>query len=291
VQGLQVTLGMAGQINLGQSAFIGVGAYAAARLSGDGVPFLLTLPLAALAAGLFSIVFGLPARRVKGFYLALTTLAAQITFPIVVLRMPASWLGGAGGMPVEPPLLFGHALSSPADMYYLALAVLLVTATCAYNLGRTRIGRAFRALRDNDLAAEVMGIDPFRTKILAFFAGALFAGVSGALLAYYIRYVTTDQFTLWNSVWYLGMLIVGGVASPLGAILGAAFLTILQELLHGLGEVLVSARGMSGGTVFAATNVMLGGLILLALIFEPRGLAHRWGILKAAYRIWPYPHR
>jgi branched-chain amino acid transport system permease protein len=290
VYGLQITVGMAGQINLGQSAFVGIGAYATAKLSLLGLPFWAALPLAGLTAGLASIVFGLPAGRVRGFYLALTTLAAQVTFPILVLRLPSSWLGAAGGLSVDPPRFLGRALSTPTDMYYLALAVALIMSLLAFNLRRSRIGRAFRAIRDNDLAAEVMGIDPLRTKLLAFLAGAVFAGVAGGLLAYYIRYVTTDQFTLWMSVWYLGMLIVGGVHTPLGAILGTVFIVALDETLHAIGGKLISAQiGLPGGIVFAATNVMLGGIIILVLVFEPRGLAHRWAMLKTAYRIWPYP--
>ena len=292
VYGLQITVGMAGQINLGQSAFVGIGAYAAAKLSLAGLPFWAALPLAGVVAGLASVVFGLPAGRVRGFYLALTTLAAQVTFPIVVLRLPSSWLGASGGLAVDPPHLFGRVLSTPTDMYYLALGVAVVMSFYAFNMKRSRLGRAFRAIRDNDLAAEVMGVDPLRTKVLAFLAGAVFAGVAGGLLAYYIRYVTTDQFTLWISVWYLGMLIVGGVHSPLGAILGTVFIVVLDELLHALGSALVAAQiGLPGGFVFALTNIMLGGVIILILIFEPRGLAHRWEVLKATYRIWPYPHR
>ncbi len=291
VMGLQITTGMAGQLNLGQSAFVGIGAFAAARLSNADIPFWLAIPAAGLAAGAFSLVFGLPSIRVKGFYLALTTFAAQVMFPVVVIRLPESWLGGSNGLSVETPRLFGMSLRSPAAMYYLVLVVVVLLAICAFNLTRSRVGRAFRALRDNDIAAAVLGIDPRRYKLLAFFAGALYAGVAGALYAYYVRYVTTEQFTLWQSIWYVGMLIVGGLYSPLGAVLGTIFISVLQELLHvAAALVLASDVGLTGGFIFAATNVMLGAIILLALIFEPHGLAHRWNLIKASYRIWPYPH-
>ena len=292
VLGLQITTGMAGQINLGQSAFVGVGAYVAARLSGAGVPVWGVLPLAALAAGASSVLFGLPAARVKGFYLALTTFAAQVIFPILVIALPAAWFGGADGLPVDPPALLGVKLGGTVGLYLFALVVLIVMATFAFNLDRSRTGRAFRAVRDNDRVAGVLGVDLTRCKALAFFAGACFAGVAGALTAYQVRYVTTDQFTLWQSVWYVGMLLVGGLAHPFGAILGAAFVTLLQELLHTFGAQLLAADiGLQGGFVFASTNVLLGAAILAVLIYEPRGLAHRWGIIKAAYRIWPYPHQ
>jgi branched-chain amino acid transport system permease protein len=283
---------MAGQINLGQSAFVGIGAYVAAALSGtSGVPFWLAIPAGGMAAGAASILFGLPAVRVKGFYLALTTIAAQVIFPIVVLRLPVEWFGGANGLAVEPAAVLGHTLGTPTDMYYLCLAVILVLGMFAFNLQRSRTGRAFRALRDNDVVTAVLGINLFRYKVLAFFAGAFFGGIAGALYAYYVRYVTTDQFTLWLSVWYIGMLIVGGLHSPLGAILGTVFITIVQETIHHAGTLLVASRpGISGGIVFAGTNIILGGAIVLALIYEPHGLAHRWNLIKAAYRIWPYSH-
>ena len=207
VLGLQITTGMAGQLSLGQSAFVGVGAFVAAKLAASDVPLPLVLPISGLIAGASSIVFGLPSIRVKGFYLALTTLAAQVMFPILIIRLPTSWFGGANGLPVDPPVLFGVRLADPAPVYWLCLAVAAIMGLFAFNLGRSRIGRAFRALRDNDLAAMVLGVDPLRFKVLAFFAGACFAGVAGALYAYVIRYVTVEQFTLWQSVWYVSMLL------------------------------------------------------------------------------------
>jgi branched-chain amino acid transport system permease protein len=291
VYGLQVTVGTAGQINVAQSAFMGIGAFTAAKLSGLDVPFWLAIPAAGLAAAVLSIIFALPAMRVKGFYLALTTLAAQVMFPIVVIALPADWLGGTSGMAVEPISIAGRMLASPADMYYFTLAGVVACSVCAFNLQRSRFGRALRAVRDNELAAEVTGIDVSYYKVMAFFAGSLFAGVAGGFFAYYIRYVTTENFNLLLSIWYLGMLIVGGLASPLGAILGTVFVTVIQEVFHALGGSLLAAfPNLGGGLVFATSNVILGLCILLALIFEPRGLAHRWGVLKAAYRIWPFPH-
>jgi branched-chain amino acid transport system permease protein len=292
VFGLQVTTGMAGQFNLGQSAFVGVGAFVAAKLAALDLPLIVVIPAAGIAAGASSVLFGLPAVRVKGFYLALTTLAAQVMFPILVIRLPTAWFGGANGLPVDPPTIAGLRFASPERMYIFCLVPALIMGLLAFNLRRSRIGRAFRAVRDNDIAAAVLGIAPLQTKVLAFFAGALFAGVAGALYAYDIRYVTVEQFSLWQSVWYVGMLLVGGLPTPLGAVLGVVAITVLQETLRELGGILLDADiGLQGGFVFASTNVLLGGIILLALIREPDGLAHRWGLLKTAYRIWPYPRR
>lgn len=289
VYGLYVTVGMAGQINVAQSAFVGVGAFVAAKLSGYGLPFVVIIPLAALATGLVSTVFALPAARLKGFYLALTTLAAQVMFPIVILALPEDWLGGLVGMAVEPLRLGSVTLGSPTQLYYFVLALTLLATIAAFNLQRSRLGRAMVAVRDNDIAAEVMGIPVFRIKVVAFFAGSLFAGVAGACTAWFLQFVTVSSFTLFTSVWYLGMLIVGGIHSPLGAVLGVVFITMLNESLHGIANVMVRSGAVGGGTLFALTSIVLGACILLALIFEPRGLAHRWAVLRTAFQLWPFP--
>lgn len=290
VCGLYVTVGMAGQINIAQSAFVGVGAFTAAKLSNMGAPVWAVIPAAALITGAVSVLFALPAARVKGFYLALTTLAAQVMFPIVILALPMSWLGGLVGMPVMPPVLFGLNLGTPSGLYFLGLAFAALAVWTTYNLPRSRIGRAFRAVHDNDSAAGVMGIPVTRIKIEAFFAGALYAGVAGAILAYMLQFVTVSSFTLFASVWYLGMLIVGGLHSPLGPILGVVFVTLVQEGLHTAGNaILQSGSGLGGGAVFAASSVVLGLCILAALIFEPRGLAHIWHQLMTAFQLWPFP--
>lgn len=292
VYGLHVTVGMAGQINIAQSAFVGIGAFAAAKCSGLGLPFWAVLPIAAVVTGLVGVLFALPAARVKGFYLALTTLAAQVLFPIVILGTPQEWLGGLVGLPVEPLSIAGYGMSAPAPFYYFTLALALLATCAVLNLHRSRFGRALKAVRDNDVAAEVMGIPVLRYKILAFFAGSLFAGVAGACMAWFLQFVTVESFTLFASIWYLGMLIVGGAGSPIGAILGVVFITVIQEGLHEAATAVM--RGQShaiGGTVFATTNIVLGICILLALIFEPRGLAHRWSVFTAAFQLWPFPRR
>jgi branched-chain amino acid transport system permease protein len=145
-------------------------------------------------------------------------------------------------------------------------------------------------VHDNDTAAGVLGIPVVTIKIQAFFAGALFAGVAGAMTAYFLQFVTVSGFTLFTSVWYLGMLIVGGLHSPVGAILGVGFITLLQEGLHSIANALLqSGGGLGGGTFFALSSVVLATCILLALIFEPRGLAHLWSTLVTAFRLWPFP--
>ena len=291
VAGLQITVGMAGLLNLGQSAFVGVGAFTAAALYANyAVPMLPAIALAGLASGIVSIVFSLPAIRIRGLYLALTTIAAQVVFPIVVLRLPTGWFGGSAGIGIDRVQIFGLAVETPARFYFVAVAVMGVMLLFAFNLQRSHVGLAFRAIRDNDIASSVLGVQLGRYKIMAFFAGAVFAGVAGGLYAFYIRYVTTDQFTIWLSIWYLGMLIVGGLSGPLGAILGTLVVTVLQEGIHWGGNRMMAAMPqLSGGVIFSVTNIVLGAAIIYMLIREPHGLNHRWRVLKSAYRIWPYP--
>jgi len=294
VVGLQINAGYAGQINIGQSAFMGVGAYAAGAMTLHlNLPIWITIPAAGVAAALFGSVFGVAAVRIKGFYLALTTIAAQFVFSFAMIKLPKSWFGQAEGLRLDPVSLFGFEFDTDLRMYYLIMVIAVIMIYGAWGLVRSRTGRALVAVRDNDNAAEIIGIDVFFYKSLSFFIGAFYAGVAGALWGYYIRYIQADQFTLWLSVWYLGMLIVGGMGSILGAIIGTVVIRILQEMITFIGPQLVGLQllsGVGGEIVFASMNMLLGGIIIIFVIFEPRGLVHRWNIIKESYRIWPFPH-
>lgn len=293
VVGLQITIGYAGQINLGQSAFMGMGAYVAASLAANlNWPFWATIPCGGLGGAFLGAIFGLPGLRIKGFYLALTTLAAQVMFPLIIMHLPRGLFGGAFGMDLEPATIFGISLDTDISLYYFNIVISGLMLFFAFNLVRSRVGRAFMVIRDNDIVAEMIGVNTFFYKTLAFFIGAFYAGVAGGLWAYYIRYVGVDQFTLYFSIWYVGMLIVGGLGSILGAILGTVFIRGLQDIVTYLGPFLVQLFPTVGGAEvwFAGMNILLGAVIILFLIFEPRGLAHRWGVLKTSYRIWPFPY-
>lgn len=292
VMGLQLTSGSAGQINMGQSAFIGVGAYTGGALAVNlQWSFLLTIPIGGISAAVFGAIFGLAALRIKGFYLALTTIAAQYIFTFAMIKLPKEWFGQSEGLRLEPAALGSFKFDTDERIYYLVLAIVAVMTYGAWSLMRTRTGRAFIAVRDNDNAAEVIGINVFYYKTLAFFIGAFYAGIAGALWAYYVRYVQADQFSLWLSVWYIGMLIVGGMDSVLGAIVGTVVIRLMQELITVIGPMFADWLPALGGEfVFAAMNMLLGGLIIVFVIFEPRGLVHRWNIVKESYRIWPFPH-
>lgn len=292
VIGLQITTGMAGQINLGQAAFMGVGAYATAVLATKaGWPIWASLPVGGCAAAVFGFVFGLSAVRIKGFYLALTTIAAQFLFHFLVLNLPSSWLGGSNGVTVQPAQLFGVRFDTDTSLYWLVLAVGTLMAFGAYGIARSRHGRAFVAVRDDDVASGIMGIDVVRTKAVAFLVGAFYAGIGGGLWAYYVRFVAVDQFTLFNSIWFIAMIIVGGMGSITGAIVGVVVIRLVQEAITVAGPQIVQHLPFLGGdVVFAAMNIFLGGIIACFLIFEPKGLMHRWSILKRSYRLWPFPY-
>jgi len=292
VVGLQITTGYAGQINLGQAAFMGVGAYAASVVEVKaGLPFWVAVPVAGLVAALAGWLFGMTAKRIKGFYLALTTIAAQFIFHFVVLNLPSSWLGGVNGFSLEPARLGTFLFNTDRSLYYLFLVVTMVMVFGAFGILRSRHGRAFVAVRDDDVAAGMMGIDVAGAKSRAFVLGAFYAGIGGALWAYQVRYVSVDQFTLFNSIWFIAMMIVGGLGSIVGALIGTVLIRGVQEVITSLGPDLVERiPSLSSDLIFASMNVFLGLIITLFLLFEPKGLMHRWNILKTNYRLWPFHH-
>ncbi len=292
VLGLQINTGLAGQINLGQAAFMGVGAYTTAILASKaGWPIWAALPVGGVAAAVFGFIFGMSAVRIKGFYLALTTIAAQILFHFLVLNLPASWLGGSAGITVQPAEVLGFRFDSDRSIYYLCLAVAMLMLFGAYSVARSRHGRAFLAVRDDDVASGMMGINVVRTKAVAFLLGAFYAGIGGGLWAYYVRFVAVDQFTLFHSIWLIAMIIVGGVGSITGALIGVFVIKMSQEIISSAGSTIVEhVPSLGGDIVFAAMNIFLGAMIAGFLIFEPRGLMHRWQILKRSYRLWPFPY-
>jgi branched-chain amino acid transport system permease protein len=292
VQGLAILVGYTGQISLGQAAFMTVGAYVSAVLTKHiGLPFWFALPLAGLGAGFIGLIFGLPSLRIKGFYLAMATLAAQFIIPWVLRNFAVSATGGATGIQAIPvPRLAGLTFESGGRMYLVILAVAILTTIAMKNLSRTRAGRAFVAIRDNDLAAEVLGINIVAYKLRAFFLSAFYAGLAGSLWAHYLRSINPEQLDLIDSVWMLGMVIVGGMGSALGPILGTAFIRLLRELVSTLTPALNETLPGLGANLAGLGPLAFGLALTLFLIFEPRGLAHRWEILKAAWRLRPFSH-
>jgi len=292
VVGLQITLGYAGQINLGQAAFMGVGAYSTAFCATNlGLPFWLSIPIGGVAAAVFGVLFGLAAARVKGFYLALTTIAAQFVFHFAVLNLPAKWLGGAGGISVPAISVGGFQLIGDTQLYYFNLVAAVVMVLGALGIARSRFGRAFIAVRDDDIAAGMIGIDVVATKALAFLVGAFYAGIAGALWAYYLRFVAVEHFTLFNSVWMVAMVIIGGSGSIIGGLVGVFVIRALQEMIGVTAPLVVDLLPALGpSAVFASMNIVLGILIAVFVIKEPKGLMYRWDVMKHSWRLWPFPY-
>ena len=292
VLGLHIVTGLGGLVSLGHAAFMGVGGYTAAILANRwDLPFFVTLPCAGVVAGLVGVVFGAPSLRIKGFYLAMATLAAQFIF-VWGIYHGGDLTQEAVGMDLPLATLGGIIFDNDQKLYLLVFALTVLVTFLVYNISRTRIGRALIAIRDNDRAAQVMGVNLFRYKLLAFFIACFFAGIAGALWAYYLNYVHPDHFTLQESIWFLGMIIVGGMGSTLGAVLGTVAIKGLDILVDLVTPVLESiAPSILAGIIPYALGVIVFALVVaIFLMYEPRGLAHRWGIIKNYYRIWPYPY-
>lgn len=293
VQGLNLLTGYTGQISMGQAAFMLVGGYAAGLVTIHwGLPFYVAIPVAGLISGLVGLLFGLPSLRVKGFYLTMATLAAQFIIPWVS-RQPVfgDYLGGTqGGIQIPVVSFMGHALGELSDFVYVSLIVLLITTVLAFNLSRTRLGRAFVSIRDNDLAAELLGVNLFQYKLRAFFLAAFFAGLAGSLRAFSQRGIGTEfGYAMNESILFLGMLVIGGLGSNLGPYLGVIFVIFLEDGSLALGEYLATLfPGQAVQLSSSFRPIFFGLVLILFLIFEPRGLAHRWQLIKASWRLRPF---
>jgi branched-chain amino acid transport system permease protein len=291
--GLNILTGYAGQLSLGTAAFMAVGAFGAFNfmLRVDGMPLLVAFGLGGLSAALVGVAFGLPSLRIKGFYLAVATLAAQ--FFVVWLLTKVGWFSdysSSGVITTQTMQIFGYKFISPESKYLLVLSIVVVMALAVKNMARSSIGRAWMAVRDMDVAAEVIGIRIMRTKLLAFAVSSFYCGVAGALYAYaYIGTVEPDGFNLDLSFKILFMIIIGGVGSVMGSFFGAAFIVLLpifldvvtQEFLVGFMPASISSN---------LQLIVFGSLIIFFLIVEPHGLARLWQITKEKLRLWPFPH-
>ncbi|MBU2535856.1 MAG: branched-chain amino acid ABC transporter permease [Chloroflexi bacterium] len=289
--GLNLLVGYCGQLSIGHAGFIAVGAYTSAVLTNRlELPFLVGLLCAGLMAGLIGLIFGLPSARVKGFYLAISTIAAQ--FIIIWVINHWSVTGGFVGIKVPYASIAGYEFRSETSQFYLIISIAALCTFFAKNLARTRIGRAFIAIRDNDLAAEVMGINLLYYKLLAFFIGCFMAGIAGSLLAHWIGFLNAEQFSLTESILYIGMIIIGGLGTSIGPIFGVVFIRLLQQILT-VEIVPLLERSFTmfpAGFATGVTPMLFGLVIILFLILEPRGLAHRWALFKSAYRLWPFSY-
>ena len=285
--GLNILVGFTGQISLGQGGFLAVGAYTAGLLVANvGVPFPVNVAVAVLATAAIGALFGLPALRLKGLYLAIATLASQQIILWVVTHWDAV-TGGRDSLVVPPAELFGLQLAGDETFYWVIALFLALATLCATNLFRTGLGRAFVAIRDQDIAAEVIGVDAFRYKVLAFAISSAFVGLAGALSAHYYLIVTWERFTFDVSILYLAMIIVGGLGSVSGAIYGAAFMIAVPAWIEELSRNL-SGLAFLQADMPAIQQLIFGVTIILFLVFEPRGLARIWQRVKDYFRLWPF---
>ncbi len=294
--GLNILTGYAGLLSLGTGAFMAVGAFAAYNLElrVPGIPMLLSFVLAGIVAAAVGLVFGLPSLRIKGFYLAVATLAAQFFVVWALTKFPwFSNYSSSGVIAAQKIVIFGYLFDSPVKRYLLVLAIVSVMALAAKNMVRSAIGRAWMAVRDMDVAAEVMGIPMMKTKLLAFAISSFYCGVAGALFAFaYLGNVEPQGFDLDLSFRILFMIIIGGVGSILGSFLGAAFIVVLPILLDIWATWFERTAGIAvpAGLVSNLTLILFGALIVFFLAVEPLGLARLWQVAKEKLRLWPFPH-
>lgn len=292
--GLNILVGYTGQISLGHGAFFGFGAFASAWLNTSfHIPVFLCIPLAGFLTMGVGMMFGAPAARIKGLYLAIATLASQFIIEDFFAR--ADWFsGGSSGSSADPINLFGFSFDTDESFYYIALFALVFMFIWGCNLMRSRDGRAFVAVRDHYLSAEIMGVKLNKYRLLSFGISSFYAGIGGALYAHYLGYVSAEGFTLMLSIQFLAMIIIGGLGSIKGTLMGVIFMVLLPEVLEsGVGVMKMTDWGNIPMVIdgLAYIKEMTIGLVIIGfLIFEPEGLAHRWTQIKNYWKFYPFAY-
>jgi branched-chain amino acid transport system permease protein len=292
--GLNILVGYTGQVSIGHGAFMSVGAYTAANFANRlGSPWPVNLLAGGLMAALIGAIVGIPSLRIKGLYLAIATLAGQLIIEWTINHVTFISGGVQASIEVARPKLGSMVLSSQRDMYYFLLVFVVLAIVGTMNLMRSRVGRAFIAIRDQDIAAEIIGINIFRYKLLAFAISSFYAGVTGVLYTYFLGIANYEQFQIGVSIDYLAMIIIGGLGSVLGSILGAIFVTLLPIIIRYTMEAF-------GGIFFEPQTVlnlipnlrlmMFGALIIFFLIVEPEGLNRLWRNIRSYFRVWPFAY-
>jgi branched-chain amino acid transport system permease protein len=292
--GLNILVGFTGQISIGHAAFFLLGAFTSAYLSSKlSIPVFFAIPLSGAITALVGLIFGLPAARLKGLYLAIATLAAQ--YILLDFFSRADWFSG-GTVPAiaEPFSIFGYVVQGDRQYFYVVLAYVIVSFVLVTNLMRTRDGRALVAVRDHYLSAEIMGINLTKYRTLSFGLAAFFAGIGGALYAHYQLVVSNEGFGIDRSILFLAMVIIGGTGSIMGTLMGTAFIVLLPESMQWLsaglkGSAIDQALQLNNNLTFLR-EIAVGVIIILFLVFEPDGLAHRWRQIKAYWKLYPFSH-
>lgn len=287
---LMLLTGYAGQISLGHAGLLAAGAFTAGILYKEvGAPFVVTLPAAAVVGATLGIVFGLPSLRLRGLYLAVSTLALH--FIVVYLGGEYETKRGySTGILMDPPTLAGFPITGPVEWYFVLLAAAAVTLLLCINLLRCRTGRAWRAIRSNETVAEALGVGIAKYKLLAFVISSSIAAMAGALFAYYRSFVSIEAFSLFLSIQFIAMIIVGGMGSLLGALLGALFVTVFPYAIEGALMSLPNAQSYAG-ILFAVNYGAFGFVMILFLMFEPLGLVGIWRRIQTYFLLWPFRYK
>lgn len=287
---LMLLTGYAGQISLGHAGLLAAGAFTAGILFREAhTPFWLTLPAAAAVGALLGLIFGLPSLRLRGLYLAVSTLA--LYFVVAYLGGEyESTRGFSTGIMIDPPKIGAFALRNARAWYFVLLAAATGSLLLCANLLRSRTGRAWRAIRAHETVAEALGIGIAGYKLLAFVISSAMASVAGALFAYYRGFVSIEAFSLFLSIQYVAMIVIGGMGSLLGALLGALFVTLLPYLTEAALMKLPHAQAYAG-VLFAINYSAFGVIMILFLVFEPLGLVGIWHRLQTYFLLWPFKHR
>ncbi len=288
--GLNVLAGYAGQISLGHAAFMAVGSYTSFILYGRyGIPLIPSILGAGLISAVVGTFFGLPSLRIKGFYLAIATLASQFIIEWVIVHW--KWLSGGVFGTIEAPdmFIFGWSIDTPVKKYFLALCMLCLLMTIGKNLVRGQLGRNWMAIRDVDYAAEIIGVNLYRDKLIAFAVSTFYAGVAGSLITFcYVGSANIEEFNVLTSFALVGMIIIGGLGTILGSFLGAGFFVMLPIAIN---QLLGSFMEVVPADILANIEaIIFGGLIVFFLIVEPYGMARLWHTIKDKLRLWPFPY-
>jgi len=288
--GLNVLAGYAGQISIGHAAFMAVGSYSSFILYGRyGVPLIPSIIGGGLVASIVGTFFGLPSLKIKGFYLAISTLASQFIIEWVIVHV--HWISGGVFGTIEAPemFIFGFSLDTPVRKYYLVLCIMVLFMTIGKNLVRGQLGRNWMAIRDVDYAAEIIGVNLYRDKLVAFAVSTFYAGIAGSLITLcYIGAANIEEFNVMTSFALLGMIIIGGLGTALGSFFGAGFFVILPIAINQSLGVFMDV--VPSDILSNIESIIFGGLIVFFLIVEPYGMARLWHTIKDKMRLWPFPY-
>jgi branched-chain amino acid transport system permease protein len=301
--GVQLLIGYCGQITLGHAAFLAVGAYTSTLLILEfpwpkflvdwGIAYPISVVMAAVAAGVWSVLFGLPSAKVKGFYLILTTMAAQFITVEFIITQYVSQIGGRGqafSLPLGTMKVGPWVIDSALKIYFMMIVLVIGCVIGLSNLLRSRVGRAWVAIRDNDISAEVMGINIVKYKLLAFFVAGFLGGIAGAFWISNLAAISPEHFPWFLSLWLVGVILIGGVGSMHGTIFGSMFMVVVMEVLQLAIIPLADTYPKLLMDFLFIKEAAFGLAICAFLIFEPNGLAYRWWQMKNYFNLWPFSY-